>query len=180
MPRSRNPETPEERELLVAFSDLTEFTRVTAELPAPRVFQLMNSYFELVGDLVEEAGGTVVKCIGDAFLAVFPANRAERGVRALHRLREEGDRWFEERKLGCRHRIRAHFGPVACGPFGTRSAKRFDVYGMTVNAAARTPSDGLALTEAAFRLLSPATRKLFRRRAPPAFYAAKGPGRGPR
>jgi adenylate cyclase len=174
MPAFPFPKAPEDRDLLVAFSDLTDFARASAEMTSARVFRMMDLYFELVGGLVEEAGGTVVKFIGDAFLAVFPANRADAGVRALERLREEGDRWFEERNLPCRHRIRAHFGPVTCGPAGTKSRKPFDVFGQTVNVAARRPMNGLEITDAAHQRLSAATKKLFRKQAPAALYVPRG------
>jgi len=76
------------------------------------------------------------------------------------------------RGLPCRHTIKAHFGPVVCGPVGPRGDRRFDVYGETVNVAALLNSQGLAITEPAFRKLKARTRRLFRKRAVAATYVA--------
>lgn len=162
---------PTTLELLVAFSDLTAFARtVNEKVGHDELFQLMNDYAELVGDIIEPAGGRVVKFIGDAALIVFPADRVDDGATALLALKEQGDAWWAAQGLPCQHIIKAHFGPVACGPMGTRSEKRFDVFGDSVNTAARLTSRGVALTPQVFRKLSADTRKLFKKHTPPTTY----------
>jgi len=164
-------QTPTTLDLLVAFSDLSAFARtVNEQVGHEELFQLMDGYAELVGDIVESGGGRVVKFIGDAALIVFPEDRVDAGVVALLTLKEQGDRWWAEKGLPCRHVIGAHFGPVACGPMGTRSEKRFDVFGASVNKAARLAPRGVALSPQAFRKLSPDTRKRFKKHTPPVTY----------
>jgi len=170
MDHMKNLAEPAEAELLVAFSDLTLFSRYAQTSSERELFETMASYFEFVGDVVEKAGGMLVKCIGDAALIAFTAERADEGVNALMTLREEGDRWLEGRGLPCRHVIKAHFGPVVCGPVGPKGDKRFDLYGKTVNVTALTKSFGLALTPQAFRKLEPETRKRFKKHTPPVTY----------
>jgi class 3 adenylate cyclase len=47
-----------EQTVLVAFADLTGYAGVAASGRTPReLLDLMNAYFEVVGDLVEPAGG---------------------------------------------------------------------------------------------------------------------------
>ncbi|MHC4606673.1 MAG: adenylate/guanylate cyclase domain-containing protein [Planctomycetota bacterium] len=161
---------PTDLDLLVAFFDLTGFAKFARKATSREAFDMLSDFFELVGDSVEESGGKVVKFIGDAGLVVYPEDRADEGVRALHALKAAADRWLAGRGLASRVHIKAHFGPVTCGPVGTRSEKRFDVYGETVNTAATLPSHGLSITPQAFRKLGPETRKLFKKHTPPVRY----------
>ncbi len=161
---------PADLDFLVAFSDLTNFSRVSSALAAGEVFRLMDGYAEFAGGIVEGAGGRVVKVMGDALMIAFPAEEADAGVAGLMKLKEEGDAWMAERGHPCRHRIKAHVGPVHAGPMGPVSAKRFDLYGPTVNIAATVASRGFAMTPPVFRKLGPETRKRFKKHTPPVVY----------
>ena len=66
--------------------------------------------------------------------------------------------------------IKAPFGPVICGKIGSRTEKRFDVFGQTVHTAALLNSNGLAITPEVFRKLQRETRKAFKRHTPPVTY----------
>ena len=157
-------------ECLIAFSDLAGFSRAIRGLDELALFHTMSDYFEYLGETVEKEGGTLVNCIGDAALVLFPESCADAGVKALWRLCREGDQWLLAHGLKCHHYIKAHFGRVVTGPVGAKGSKRFDVYGSAVNVAATLQSSGLALTAQAFRKLSPQTRKLFKKHTPPITY----------
>ena len=61
----------QERELAILFCDLRGFTRRAEQsLPFDTVF-LLNRYFEVVGEAVQQAGGYLDKFIGDGALALF-------------------------------------------------------------------------------------------------------------
>jgi class 3 adenylate cyclase len=85
-------------------------------------------------------------------------------------LQTQGDAWLAERGINSRNKVTAHFGEVACGPVGTRQHKSFDVFGVTVNTAARLNSNGFAMTAQVFRQLDAETRKLFKKHTPPITY----------
>jgi class 3 adenylate cyclase len=159
-----------ERTMLVAFFDLTRYARATKGYDTRQLFALMSDYYEWVGERIEGAGGIVVKFIGDAALVVFSQQRVDAGLLALLALKEEGDRWLGQRGLRCEHIVKAHFGPVTCGPIGTQSDKRFDVFGETVNIAATLRSNGIACTPQLFRTLAPETRKHLKKHTPPIVY----------
>ena len=165
--------TATETKLLVAFFDLTRFSRETRGRDTRELFVLMSDYYEFVGDIVENARGIVVKFIGDATLAVFGEENVDDGVLALKALMEQGDDWLQARDLKSRHIVKAHFGAVTCGPIGTRGEKHFDVFGEAVCTAATLQSNGLALTPQVFRKLAADTRKHFKKHTTPVTYIPK-------
>ena len=164
--------------MLVAFSDLSAFTRVVQGQSEGEIFALMTGYYELVGDVIAAGGGKVVKFIGDAALLVFPDDGIDAGVLALRALKERGDQFFAARDKPCRHAIKVHFGPVFCGLIGTRDDQRFDLFGHAVNIAALLPANGLALTPQVFRRLAPETRQHFKKHTPPITYIAVADSHG--
>lgn len=160
----------QEMNLLVSFCDLKSFMRFSQEHSDLEMGQFLDEFYELVGDIVEEAGGHVLKFLGDAALIIFAEEDVNRGVVALKNLQEQSDAWLKARNVPSRNIIKAHFGPVTCGPAGTRHKKQFDIFGLTVNTAATLPSYGLAITPQVFRQLDPNTRQLFKKHTPPVRY----------
>ncbi len=159
-----------EEEVLVAFFDLTRFGQYARAHTDREVFDMLQAYFEFVGEVVTEGGGDVVKFIGDAGLLAFPGTCVNSGVMALKRLKEEGDAWLQDHGVSCRNVVKAHFGPVICGPLGTREDKRFDVCGETVNMAALLKTDSFAISAQTFRKLRKETRQHFKKHTPPVTY----------
>ena len=159
-----------EKNLLVAFFDLSRFMRDVRPLSSHELFNLMSDYYEFVGDIIEQGNGTLVKFIGDATLVVFDEDNVDNGVLTIKSLKEQGDAWLANRGLGARHIVKMHFGPVTCGPIGTKFEKQFDVFGETVNTAATLSANHLAITPQVFRKLSAETRKHFKKHTPPITY----------
>lgn len=157
---------PTELEVLVGFFDLTGFMRL-AQKPEPvELLQLMAGYFEFSQNIIETGGGWLVKTIGDAGLVAFPAEHADDGVHTMLRLKEQGDAWLAARGLRSEAVVKLHVGTVACGMV----AGRRDIYGHAINLVAVMDSTGFAMSAQAFRKLSPATRKLFKKHTPPVSY----------
>jgi class 3 adenylate cyclase len=166
----KDGEAPVERNLLVAFFDLTYYNRYAKTISALETFDLFAEFFEFVGEIVESSGGRVVKFIGDAGLIVFPEETVNAGVLALLDLKARGDAWLSERQVPCRNIVKVHYGPVACGFLGTPSDRRFDVYGTTVNTAAMLNSNGFAASPQVFRKLDPEVRRSLKKHTPPVTY----------
>ncbi|MBV8083184.1 MAG: hypothetical protein JO247_00065 [Chloroflexi bacterium] len=64
--------------------------------------------------------------------------------------------------------VNAHFGEVTLGPMGRE--RRLDVIGQTVNVTATLGSKDFALSQQAFRCLTPEHRRLFHKFTPPVLY----------
>ena len=163
-------DTVQEINVLVGFFDLTKFLRFADRHTDQEVFSVLDTYYEFVGDLIEEAGGRIIKFMGDAGLIVFAETDVDQGVLALKRLLVQGDAWLAERGMTSRHIVKAHFGPVVAGPIGTKREKRFDVLGKTVNTAVRLKSNGLAITPQVLRKLDAKIRQQFKKHTPPITY----------
>ena len=161
---------PTERELLVGFYDLTGYTRYAEKTEAGEVLAAMTGYFALTGRILDDAGGRLIKTLGDAGLAAFPAELVDAGVAAFRAVQREGDEWLARHGYKSKAIAKLHLGPVAIGLVGAPGREVIDVYGRIVNAAATLPSTGLAITPAVFRRLAPATRELFKKHTPPISY----------
>lgn len=147
LPVATEPVRPgREEEIAVLFCDLRSFTDLSeARLPYDVVF-LLNRYFAIVGQAVEQAGGRLDKFIGDGAMALFGLGGArEEGarralsaaaaiVRDIDHLNEElGD----ELAVKLRIAIGIHAGPSVVGIMGYGTTKSLTAVGDTVNVASR-------------------------------------------
>ena len=62
---------------VIWYCDLRGSTALADSLPRADYLDLLNRYFEAVAGAVLEAGGEVLKFIGDGMLAIFPMEKAE-------------------------------------------------------------------------------------------------------
>ena len=74
---------PTEQELLVGFYDLAGYMRHAEKTEPQELLATMAGYFALTGQIVGDAGGRLIKTLGDAGLVAFPAEAADAGVLAL-------------------------------------------------------------------------------------------------
>ena len=161
--------TPKVLNLLVAFCDPSNFIHGanSDKLKPVDFFNRVSEYCETTGDIIESAGGKVVKFLGDESMVVFEDSKVDDGVKALLKLKKGFDGFFNQES---RLRVKMHFGPITVGRLGTRAEKHFDILGDTINYATRVVSHGFAMTPEVFRKLKPATRKLFKKHTPPVRY----------
>lgn len=135
-----------EREIAVLFCDIRNFTTLTeSRLPFDIVF-LLNRYFNVVGQAVEQAGGRMDKFIGDGAMALFGITGSEELAcrQALDAARRiiEGIENLNEQLSGelpdpLRIAIGIHTGPAVVGTLGYGNARTLTAIGDTVNVASR-------------------------------------------
>jgi adenylate cyclase len=167
------PERRAQRELLIVFADLSRFAALASRMEDAALAEMMDQLYERLHAAVTGAGGRVVKFIGDAMLAVYEPSQADAAVTALLREKRAVDAFFAGRKAPeCRLHVKVHLGKVIAGPFGGRGEKRFDVIGKEVNACARLPNPGFALSAPAFRALSAKGQAAFEQQAPVVYFQA--------
>ena len=136
----------QEREIAVLFADLRGFTRIAEHrLPYDVVF-LLNQYFEVVGNAIEQAGGVVNQFTGDGVMALFGidtgstaacqhALAATQGM--VRGLADLSRNLAEELDAPLRIGIGIHTGPTVVGRMGRGEAMYLTAVGDTVHVASR-------------------------------------------
>ncbi len=134
----------DEIDAAIMFCDMRGSTRLEQELGRAAYIDLLNSFFETVSNLVESHGGEVLKFIGDAVLAVFPADddaaaACQNAVQAaIHIVRHlENEAAPNATGAQCQCAIGLAFGQVTYGNVGSRERLDFTVIGQPANIAAR-------------------------------------------
>jgi len=145
----------------VAFFDLSPIAEWRSSVEDVVVADFFEKFYALAAEHIEPAGGRIVKVMGDAGLAVFSQQSAERVVFALCDLAQDARRCARQCGLDTWLAVNVHIGPVVVGKFGPPGAERYDVIGKTVNIAARLGRRGVTLSAQAFRCLSADGRKRF-------------------
>ena len=128
----------EVREIAVLFVDVIGSTRLAVGQPPAEVVALLNRFFCLVVEVVEEHGGWVNKFEGDAALCVFgaPVARANAAADALCAARRLRERMLNELN-GADACIGVSAGPAVAGNIGASERFEYTVIGDPVNEAAR-------------------------------------------
>ena len=130
------------------YADLRDFSRLSESLPAPRVLEMLNAYFETVAAAAAAHGGEILRFVGDAMLIVFAAD-AERDLdRACNAAADAALQAFSDvaalngRRLQAgapeiRFGVGLSAGEVVYGNVGAPDRLDFTVIGPIVNLAAR-------------------------------------------
>ena len=130
---------------VIWYSDLRGYTTITDTASPDEIIPLLNDYAESVINAIRDAGGEVLKLIGDGVLAIFRAEnpasacrcalRAEATLRSviknLNARRAAANRPVTSVYLGL------HIGEVFYGNIGSLDRLDFTVVGPAVNEASR-------------------------------------------
>ncbi|MBR1126054.1 adenylate/guanylate cyclase domain-containing protein [Bradyrhizobium lablabi] len=146
------------------FSDLRGSTAISESIEPGEIIPFLNDYAQASIDAIHDAGGQVLKLIGDGVLATFThenmavAKRA--ALRAEHRFRHNMDvlnarRSADGRPVTTAH-VGLHIGEVFYGNIGSDDRLDFTVVGPAVNEVSRIASmcrtvDRELLTSSEFR-----------------------------
>lgn len=131
------------------YCDLRRFTELSEQLPGAEVIDLLNEYFQVMAAPLRDAGGEVLKFIGDAMLAIVRPRQsntprettcrralaaAEQAVTDLVALNtERRARGAPQIASG----VALHVGEVLYGNIGTEDRLDYTVIGPAVNLVSR-------------------------------------------
>lgn len=139
----------EEIRAVLWFSDLRDFTGLNERLQPGEVLELLNNYFQLVGNALAAHGGEILKFIGDGVMAYFPAEDAlflpmvtANALNAARQVIGDIEAANEARAAAggaepVRFGIGLHVGTVTFGNVGTEDRLDFTVIGSAVNRTSR-------------------------------------------
>lgn len=144
----------EERIVTVVFTDLAGYSSLSEKMAPAEVVQMLNTYFGLMGEIIEQHHGCIIEFVGDGMFCVFGApnvllNHAELAVQCAITMqaklalahaeweRTEPKLWYGQGSARLRMRIGIHSGVVIAGNVGTASRTKYSIIGDAVNLAAR-------------------------------------------
>ncbi|MBX2932408.1 MAG: tetratricopeptide repeat protein [Chitinophagaceae bacterium] len=134
-------------EVSVLFTDFVHFTQTSEQLSPQQLVQELNECFTAFDNIIEQNGLEKIKTIGDAYLAVcgLPNENEQHAKKTVQAALEIRD-FIAKRKQTERTfdiRIGIHSGSVVAGIVGVKKFA-YDIWGDTVNTAARMESSGEA------------------------------------
>jgi adenylate cyclase len=145
----------------VIFADVVNSTPLTVELEPEEMVTLLDEHVARFDQLADRQGVEKIRTIGDNWMGVagVPSSRTDHAD-AVARLALAMLAYVDERRAGGMRcldfRIGVSSGPVIGGVIGRRKFV-FDIWGDTVNTAARMESHGVAgkiqVTETTYQLL---------------------------
>jgi adenylate cyclase len=133
----------------VLFSDVRGFTTLTEELGAQGTVALLNEYFTIMVDCIQNQGGMLDKFIGDAIMAAFGIpigneDDEDRAVRAAISMISDLWTWNAERSKAGQMTVDMGIGlntdVVVSGNIGSPKRMDYTIIGDGVNLAARLES----------------------------------------
>ncbi len=128
---------PEEKELVVLFSDIRGFSALTESLTPSDVINILNPYFTTMNSIVVDNNGEIDKLIGDCFMAIF--DNPDDAMNAAIDMRKSLIGFTIDRKQ-LRTGIGIHYGKVIKGNIGSSSKMDNTVIGEVVNMSSRFES----------------------------------------
>ena len=131
----------------IIFCDLVGFTKMSEELPAEQLVDILNTLFSEFDRLTLVHGVEKIKTIGDAYMAVsgLPETRSDHAQAAMEfALAMQDVLGALNRTLDSNLSIRIglNSGPVTAGIIGTHKFA-YDIWGASVNIASRMESSGI-------------------------------------
>src|ERR687898_933590 len=132
-------------EAVLWYSDLRSYTRISDTIPPEQIIPFLNDYADAIISAIHEAGGDVLKLVGDGTLAIFKSDdlatagrcalRAETlarsNIAAINLRRANEGLPVTAAYLGL------HVGEVFYGNIGSRDRLDFTVVGPAVNEVSR-------------------------------------------
>ena len=133
-------------EASVMFCDIRGFTSVAESQPPDETIEFLNTYYTLMFDAINGAGGVVNQIIGDGLMAIFGAplplaGHPQRAVSAALEMIEMIELFSEERVAAGKPAVRIGVGiatgGLIAGYTGTQTRATYTCVGDIVNLAAR-------------------------------------------
>ncbi len=159
----------EKRSVTILFTDIRNFTRLSEQIPPETVVELLNSYFDIMLEIVYRYGGILDKYLGDGMMVIFGApvedkNSTINALRCALEMQKASIEFSRARRLNNQATIDGigiglNTGEVVVGNIGSQKHKEYTIIGDNVNLTARIVSIALVnqvlISENTYKLLAP-------------------------
>jgi len=139
----------ERRKVTIMMTDLRGFTALSERLKPEQVVQMLNSYFEIMVDVVLQYNGTINEIIGDALLVIFGApqemsDRAQQAIACAIEMQNAMAKVNEQNRAQGLPELEMGIGlnetEVIVGNIGSSKRSKYAVVGSGVNMTSRIES----------------------------------------
>ena len=139
----------EKRRVTIMMTDLRGFTALSERLTPEQVVQMLNSYFEVMVEVVLEFQGTINEIIGDALLVIFGApqempDRAQRAIACAIKMQNAMAKVNEQNRKHGLPELEMGIGlnetEVVVGNIGSSKRSKYTAVGSGVNTTSRIES----------------------------------------
>jgi len=139
----------ERRKVTIMMTDLRGFTALSERLNPEQVVQMLNSYFEVMVDVVLQYNGTIDEIIGDALLVIFGApqempDRAQIAIACAIEMQNAMSKVNEKNRAQGLPELQMGIGlnetEVIVGNIGSSKRSKYAVVGSGVNMTSRIES----------------------------------------
>lgn len=177
MPRPSSGE-PSPTRFVFLVADLAGFHRCFSTRTDTEMVAFLDRFYALCEQVVSASGGTVIKFMGDALLAVYPLESGPRTVAATLELELETRRLAAEMRMPVTLGANLHSGEAILTELGAGPSRRVDVIGRAVNHTfILGRGAGIRISEPVYRQLPSGDRSPWEKHKPPAVYVL-GEARG--
>ena len=155
-------------EISVLFADIVSFTVMSEKTSSEKIVGFLNDMFSKFDDLTESYGVEKIKTIGDSYMVVagMPVARKDHTLILFNLAKEMvkiSETFNDHNGDPIKLRIGLNSGPAVSGVIG-KSKFAFDVWGDTINTAARLESYGspdcIHMTKVTYELLNKKEKKV--------------------
>jgi len=139
----------EKRTVTIMMTDLRGFTALSERLEPEQVVQMLNSYFEVMVEVILKFRGTINEIIGDALLVIFGApqempDRAQRAIACAIKMQNAMAEVNEQNRAQGMPELEMGIGlnetEVVVGNIGSSKRSKYTVVGSGVNMTSRIES----------------------------------------
>jgi adenylate cyclase len=141
---------------VVVFTDIHHFMIAASVLKSEQC-RFLQEFYEIMGEIVVDKGGELIKYLGDGFLCIYPEDLTDAAVSSALEMRKGFPELIKRWKLPPDTELEVGIsgGEIAEGLFGHKSLRQKDIFGDIVNQAAIIGHHrGIAITEWIYKKIS--------------------------
>ena len=151
--------------------DLSGYARAFRTRRDEDMAEFLDQYYALAESVIPDAGGKIIKFMGDSILARFVPEKAAQAVAAAVSLATRVERLAANEGLPMSFGANLHLGVAVEAELGEGSSRRLDVVGRAVNQTFLLGKGlGIRISEAVYRKLPSGERTPWEKNRPPAVY----------